>query len=74
MKIEVARYRTSRYWSVTVNGELLVVTVYRKGARAVADALANPLPRDLSAIVEDALNPDTNHENSATGTTAHPAG
>jgi len=37
MKIGVTRYRkpdgyATRFWSVTVNGELLAVTVYRNGA------------------------------------------
>ena len=78
MKIEVARYRkadgyATRYWSVMVNGELLVVTVYRKGAEAVANALANPLPHDPPAIVADAPNPDTNTEYSAAGMVSHPA-
>ena len=44
MKVEVTRYRkadgyATRYWSVMVNGELLAVTVYRKGAVAVAQAI-----------------------------------
>jgi hypothetical protein len=44
MKIEVARYRKAdgyetRFWSVTVDGDLLAVTVYRKGAEAVASAI-----------------------------------
>ncbi len=44
MRIEVTRYRKpdgypSRYWAVSVDGELLAVTVYRKGAVAVAAAL-----------------------------------
>jgi hypothetical protein len=44
MKIEVARYRKrdgwpTRYWAVFVNGDLLAVTLYRKGALAVAAAL-----------------------------------
>jgi len=72
MNIEVTRYRTTRYWSVMVNGELLAVTVYRKGARAVADALANPLPRDQGAIVEDGPKPGTNPENTATNTATYP--
>jgi hypothetical protein len=41
MKVEVARYRKpdgwlTRHWAVFVNGDLLAVTVYRKGALAVA--------------------------------------
>ena len=44
MKIEVSRYLKSdgypsRYWAVLIDGELLVVTLYRKGAEAVATAL-----------------------------------
>lgn len=44
MKVEVARYRKpdgfpTRYWAVIVNGDLLAVTLYRKGALAVAAAL-----------------------------------
>jgi hypothetical protein len=44
MKIEVTRYLKpdgypSRYWAVMIDGELLVVTLYRKGAEAVAIAL-----------------------------------
>ena len=46
MKVEVARYLKpdgypSRYWAVMIDGELLAVTVYRKGAEAVAEALTN---------------------------------
>ncbi len=44
MKIEVAKYRKpdgwpTRHWAVFVNGDLLAVTLYRKGALAVAAAL-----------------------------------
>ena len=46
MKVEVARYRKpdgfpTRHWAVFVNGELLAVTLYRKGAVAVAAALTS---------------------------------
>ena len=37
--IEVRKYRHTRFWAVYVDGELLAVMVYRKGARAVADML-----------------------------------
>jgi len=42
--IEVKRYRkqdgfATRYWAIYVDGELLAVTVYRKGAQAIADLL-----------------------------------
>jgi hypothetical protein len=53
MKVEVTRYRKrdgwlTRHWAVFVNGDLLAVTLYRKGALAVAAALtgmngANPV-------------------------------
>ena len=39
--IEIRKYRHTRFWAVYVDGELLAVTVYRKGARAVADMLRN---------------------------------
>jgi hypothetical protein len=47
MKVEIQKYRkpdgyATRYWSVIVDGELLAVTVYRKGAEAVARAITNP--------------------------------
>jgi hypothetical protein len=49
MKVEVAKYRKpdgylTRYWSVIVDGELLAVTLYRKGAEAVARAITNQDP------------------------------
>ena len=57
MRIEVTRYRKrdgfpTRYWAVLIDGDLLAVTLYRKGAEAVAAALtgmngAHPVrPRD----------------------------
>jgi hypothetical protein len=47
MKVEVTKYRkpdgyATRYWSVIVDGELLAVTLYRKGAEAVARAITHP--------------------------------
>jgi hypothetical protein len=44
VRIEVTRYRKrdgfpTRHWAVFVDGELLVVTLYRKGAEAVATPL-----------------------------------
>ncbi|NNC89941.1 MAG: hypothetical protein HKN82_15900 [Akkermansiaceae bacterium] len=44
MKVEVRRYRKAdgwptRYWAVYVDGELLAVMLYRKGAEAVAGRL-----------------------------------
>lgn len=48
MKVEVTRYRKrdgwpTRHWAVFVNGDLLAVTLYRKGALAVAAALTGML-------------------------------
>ena len=42
--IEVKRYRkqdgyATRYWAIYVDGQLLAVTVYRKGAQAIADLI-----------------------------------
>ena len=46
MNVEVTRYRkpdgfTTRHWAVLVNGELLVVTLFRKGAEAVAQLITS---------------------------------
>ena len=37
--IEIHKYRHTRFWAIYVDGELLAVTVYRKGAEAIADML-----------------------------------
>lgn len=42
--IEVKRYLkpdgyVTRYWSIYVDGELLAVVLYRKGAQAIADMI-----------------------------------
>jgi hypothetical protein len=42
--IEIRKYRkpdgyATRYWAVYVDGELLAVVLYRKGARAIADLI-----------------------------------
>ena len=63
MKVEVTRYRkpdgyASRYWAVLVDGELLAVTVYRKGAEAVAEALTNPHVTILQDSAEAGTGPD----------------
>lgn len=46
MNVSVEKYRkadgyVTRYWSVKVDGELLAVTLYRKGAVAVAKAITH---------------------------------
>lgn len=58
MKVEVTRYRKpdgylTRHWSVLVNGELLAVTLYRKGAEAVARAITNPNQDPHVTTLED---------------------
>ncbi len=40
MSIEITKHG-SRHWAVFVDGQLLCVTVYKKGALAVRDALLN---------------------------------
>ena len=37
--IEIRKYRSTRFWAVYVDGVLLAVVVYRKGAVAIADML-----------------------------------
>ena len=37
--IEVHKYRHTRHWAVYLDGELLAVVVYRKGAEAIAAKL-----------------------------------
>ena len=72
MKVAVEKYRkpdgyATRYWSVTVNGELLAVTLYRKGAEAVARAITNPSPQSYVSILEDSPNPVTKPHKPTTG-------
>jgi hypothetical protein len=43
--IRVNRYGETRYWAVWVNGELLAVTVYKKGALAIQDKLSSMASR-----------------------------
>ena len=60
MKVEVRRYRKgdgypTRNWAVYVDGELLAVVLYRKGAEAIADKLldvAYSPPRALRVAEE----------------------
>jgi hypothetical protein len=44
--IEVRKYRkpdgyATRYWGIYVDGELLAVVLYRKGARAIVDLIVS---------------------------------
>ena len=64
MKIEVEKYRktngyTTRYWSVSVNGELLAVTLYRKGAEAVARAITHLNQDPHVSTLQDSAQPYT---------------
>ena len=64
MKVAVEKYRkpdgyATRYWSVIVDGELLAVTVYRKGAEAVARAITNSNRDPYVALLEDSAQPVT---------------
>lgn len=38
--ISVEKYEGTRYWAVWINGKLLAVTVYKKGAMAIRNALS----------------------------------
>ena len=40
-EVVVGKYPGSRFWAVWVNGELLAVVVYKKGAEAIKDFLLN---------------------------------
>jgi hypothetical protein len=62
MKIAVEKYRkpdgyATRYWSVIVDGELLAVTLYRKGAVAVARAITNSNQDPHVTFLEDSAQP-----------------
>ena len=62
MKVEVEKYRkpdgyATRYWSVVVDGELLAVTLYRKGAVAVARAITNTNSDPYVTTLQDSSNP-----------------
>jgi hypothetical protein len=38
-QVRVEKYRRTRYWAVWIDGSLLAVTVYRKGALAIQQVL-----------------------------------
>jgi hypothetical protein len=64
MKVAVEKYRkpdgyATRYWSVVVDGELLAVTLYRKGAEAVARAITNPNQDPHVTTLQDSAQPVT---------------
>lgn len=54
----VERYRQTRFWAVYEAGELLCVTVYRKGANAVKERLERAHRESDSQPMEAASTPD----------------
>ena len=40
-RLRITRYQKTRYWAIWNEGELLSVTVYRKGAQAVLNYINN---------------------------------
>jgi len=46
--VRIGRYGNTRYWAVLMNEELLVVTVYKKGAMAFRRVLAQVFDRMAS--------------------------
>ena len=72
MKVAVEKYRkpdgyATRYWSVWVNGELLAVTLYRKGAEAVARAITHSNIDPHVTTLQDSPNPVSTPHKSAAG-------
>ena len=64
MKVAVEKYRepdgyATRYWSMIVNGKLLAVTLYRKGAVAVARAATNSNQDPFVTTLRDSAEPYT---------------
>ena len=41
MEIRINKYKGGPYWGVWLNKELLAVTVYKKGALAIREAILN---------------------------------
>ncbi len=72
MKVAVEKYRkpdgyATRYWSVWVNGELLAVTLYRKGVQAVARAITNQNQDPYVTTLKDSADPVTTPHKPASG-------
>ena len=38
-RIKVEKYKQTRFWAVRINGQLLAITVYKKGALAIREFL-----------------------------------
>ena len=69
MNVHVTRYG-SRNWAVWIDGDLLAVTVYRKGARAIQATLNDLTYHNHVTTLEDAPNPGTGAANATTGLAA----
>ena len=69
MNVHVTRYG-SRNWAVWIDGELLAVTVYRKGARAIQSTLNDLTSLTHVTTLEDAPNPGASHANATNGVAA----
>jgi hypothetical protein len=54
LNISVTRYGT-RNWAVYLNGELLAVTVYKKGALAICTALENARTQSSPRVEADSV-------------------
>jgi hypothetical protein len=78
MKVAVEKYRKpdgylTRYWSVLVDGELLAVTLYRKGAEAVARAITNPNQDPHVSTLQDSAKPYTTPRKLSAGVASYRA-
>jgi hypothetical protein len=49
--LHIAKYRNTRYWAVWEGHQLLCVTVYKKGARAVIRRIQQCRKRQSSSMV-----------------------
>ena len=54
MTLRIERYATTRFWALYDGEELVVVTVYKKGAWAVQQRLAAQRPRQRAAAAQAA--------------------
>ena len=52
--IEITKYDGSRFWAVYLDGELLAVTVYKKGAMAVAACIREYIARTVNPHLQAA--------------------
>ncbi|MEI7912935.1 MAG: hypothetical protein WCK77_25210 [Verrucomicrobiota bacterium] len=73
MNVHVTRYG-SRNWAVWIDGDLLAVTVYRKGARAIQATINDLTCQSHVTILEDAPNPGTGAANATAGLAADQPG